>query len=179
MGSLVPKTYLKWCEPEEYRRSVNKMSKKFSRRENLLLALLLVSYLLFLLLMGIIKPPKNPRPLWFYSLPVVSFVGIYVISLRGAKLPYTVKIREDDIKAEGGNGVRLYKYKKILNYSIESKDVDGKMFMALFIIPVRGKKQSFGIDPAISLDDLKRILSEKWGQQRDPERILKDKEFKS
>jgi hypothetical protein len=134
---------------------------------------------LFLWLRDIMDPPKNPRPIWLYLLfPILMLGQLCFIYLTGA-IPYTVKIREDGVKIEGGNGARLWKYKKILDYSIESQDINGEVFTVLSITPVRRKKQGFGIDPKIPLDELEKIISEKWGQQQDPEIILRGKGLKS
>jgi len=151
------------------------MTKPSSRKR--LLYSLFAACIPLLWLTKALNSEKTPPPFWAVPLGSAAiFLTVYLSPLM-VLIPRKVKIRRDGIKIEGVIEAKLWKYKTLCDYHIESQTINDEVFKVLCITSLKGSERRFGIDPAISLDELEKILSEKLGHRQDPEVILRGKKL--
>jgi hypothetical protein len=154
MGWLLPKTYLRWREPKEVRRTCEWLERRSSSR--------LLRPALVLVVAGTLLCTwylnKNPSPWW----PAVllglggGVVVVYVLPLLYVICPSEVRVTETCILKIVGDQPAAWKYTEIEACCIAT---DGTVAV-LEIVTRKGKNNIVGIAPSVPLDELARVLGE-------------------
>lgn len=163
MGWLLPKTLLKWREPKfarQTRHSLEEASTPRWLRPSI--ALLWAGLIMSKWLQAALNPQKNPPPLMVaLTLAVVgSGLMVYVLPAIG-RLGYSeIRITDVAILISDGGHTRRLDYSRIHGCRIASEETK-EGISVLEITTSRSNTTIVGVDSAVSLDDLQRVLTER------------------
>lgn len=163
MGWLLPKALLKWREPKfarQTRHSLEAASLPRWLRPSMVLLVAAVNMGNWLL--STLNPQKNPLPLMF-ALPL-SFVGgfllVYVLPALAHLFPSEIRITDVAILIHDGGHTRRLDYPRIHGCRIISEGTK-EGISVLEITTTRPNTFIVGIGPAVSVDELQRVLTER------------------
>ncbi len=164
MGWLIPKTYLKWREPKAIRQTREALAEKALPGYFRPLAVFVCAALIMLnWFLATLDPQKNPPPLMF-ALPLSLMGGVlfvYIFPLFYRLCPSEIRVTEIAITRTEGDHPIWLKYRDIRSCRIALQQSGHDVLAVLEITTHKGRTTIWGIDPAISLDDLQCALAER------------------
>jgi hypothetical protein len=160
VGWLIPKTYLRWREPYDLYRAREVLAWRALPRFFRPTAAVVMS---LLLLFGWALAPLNPKndpPTLECALGLALFFGpfmIYILPLLSLLEPSIIRVTETCIRC----GSVRWGYSDVTSCRII---MDGEAEHALTVLEINtrnGKRHFLGIAPAVSVDELLRVLEER------------------
>lgn len=163
MGRFLPKNLLRWREPKFARQTRHSLEEaSLPRWLRPTMVLVVVALILSHWILATLNPQKNPPPLML-ALPL-SFVGgvllIYVLPALAHLFPSEIRITDVAILIHDGGHTRRLDYPRLHRCRIVSEGIK-ETISVLEITTSRSNTFIVGIDPAVSLDELQRVLTER------------------
>jgi hypothetical protein len=176
MGWLIPKTYLRWQEPDTVRRAREaRDGDGYDWPALLRLKVGLSTSGMFLVTWAIFKldPNKHPPPLSHFLLVILpagfffAYIHPWLMSWANSKSTSEILVMENGVAWVVGSTRSFWKYKYVPSCRIASAGPHDQAVSVLELHDHLGGSLVLGINPSVSLEELARVLAERGVQVED------------
>jgi len=150
---LFPRTFLKWMEPAEIRKALYENKK---RRFSSLLPVIIIGAVVVIWMLS--RNAGFTEVLRLYLVAGFCIGVVFLIFWMGKVVPVEVAVTDTGIVRGSGDSATVWKYKKIERCEIATVTAGAQTHSVLVIHLQGGRRSVVGIEPSVSLDNLRLLL---------------------